>query len=37
MRLLDHHRELRVALAPLPTLPGLIRYFASARAQSGCR
>src|SRR6266705_1720030 len=23
-------------LAPRPTLPGLIRYFASARAQSGC-
>ncbi len=23
-------------LAPRPTLPGLMRYFASARAQSGC-
>ena len=25
----------RIVLAALPTLPGLIRYFASARAQSG--
>ena len=34
-RALDQGRELLVALRALPTLPGLMRYFASARAQSG--
>jgi hypothetical protein len=32
---LDHLRELPVALAPLPTLPGLMRYLDSACAQAG--
>ena len=32
---LDHRREARVALLPKPTFPGLIRYLARARAQSG--